>query len=52
MAAEGMLGHIKSGESGLFYGEKDGVTNDTQDHHLVNNLYRMLVTRANHQSYE
>ena len=52
MAAEGMLGHIKSGDSGLFKGEGEGVLKDSQDHYLVENIYRMLVTRANHQSYE
>lgn len=51
MSAEGMLGHIKSGESGLFLPGKDSLK-DSQDHNLVENLYRMLVTRANQQSYE
>ena len=52
MAAEGMLGHIKGGESGLYCGEGEAVLRDSQDHNLVDNIYRMLVTRANHQPFE
>ena len=40
MSAEGILGHIKS-EKKLF-----------SDEILTNNLYRMMIARANNEDYE
>ena len=41
MSAEGMIGHVKTEELVLLTSYK------SQDINLVNNIYRMLVTRAN-----
>lgn len=40
MSAEGMIGFVKTEESGI-------MRTDSQDRNLINNIYRMLVTRAN-----
>lgn len=46
MSAEGMIGHIKTSEMTL-------VNNyQSQDKNLINNIYRMLVTRAHNEPIE
>lgn len=45
MSAEGMIGFVKTEESGV-------VRTDSQDRNLINNIYRMLVTRANNEPFD
>lgn len=46
MSAEGMIGFLKTEELKLI---QEG---SSQDRNLINNIYRMLVTRANNEAFE